>query len=613
MPRTIRVLDQVTVNKIAAGEVVESPSSVVKELVENSIDAGSTNITVEIDRGGLERIIVKDNGRGMEREDVEIAFTRHSTSKISSIDDLEDLHTLGFRGEALASISAVANVELITAPRRSCENGTRIQVSAGKVLSIEGVGCPEGTQITVTDLFENVPARKKFLRSVQSEKARSIDIFQRMMLVNPHIDFRLIVDGQERSLGRSTQDLRQRAAEIFGIKAARSMMDLGSSRVGALTLYGLVSLPWETRSNSGGMVISVNGRVVRNKNIVEAIRRGYGSRLMKGRFPLAVILIEMDKGQVDANVHPTKDIVKFRSESQVGSTIESLVSKVLFQKGKKRKPDGKGYGPTPEPLQKDDDGVFLSSGKMRTSVEKRSINVPLMEDEVRPQQVSSGPWNQVPSIEGMENLPPSIPDTESRKRIRIIGQLDRSYILCEIGPDLLLVDQHAAHERIRLEMIKKKHWDRGSVTQELLEPINIDLDPSSMENLTLIEKDLKDMGFDFERFGTDMITIRGLPQFLGRMEGHEVLRDMISGNEHHEGCSYPDDSFRIELPIKERMVALTACRGAIKAHQRLSLKEMEDVLEDLLECEVPLHCAHGRPTMVRLPLRVLEKWFKRVV
>jgi DNA mismatch repair protein MutL len=609
MPRRIMILDQVTVNKIAAGEVVEAPASIVKELVENCLDAGAGRIELQLDGGGIDRITVSDDGIGMSREDAEIAFTRHSTSKISDVEDLEGLSTLGFRGEALASISSVANVEMLTRAEAS-DAGTRIVVSAGRMITLEEAGCPRGTRITVTDLFENVPARKKFLKSVQAEKARCTDVFQRIMLVNHSVSFKMVVDGEDRLKGEPTEDPRRRAAEVLGIKTAKSMREIICRNHGIVNVEGLISLPWETRSNSGGITISVDGRIIRNKAVVEAIRRGYGSRLMKGRFPIALIFIKTGRGQVDANVHPTKDIVKFGNEAAVMNTVESAVSATLFQgKTPFRNDTLSGRKESDECQER---GPFLEKAA-RKQVDRSPRQVPLMEGEVRPQEGLAAPWNGAPFIEGMDSLPPALPEDRSRSRIRIIGQLDRSYILCEIGSDLLMVDQHAAHERIRLEMLKKR-WQNGQPsTQELLEPINIEIDPSSLENLGNMDNDLRELGFIFESFGNDMITVRGLPQFLGRIEGHEVLRDMISGNEHHEGCSYPDESFKIELPIKERITALTACRGAIKAHRKLSLKEMEDLLEELLECEVPLHCAHGRPTMVRLPLSVLERWFKRVI
>ncbi len=573
------------------------------------MDAGAGRVHLYLDKGGISRISLVDDGCGMSREDAEIAFTRHSTSKISEISDLEALSTLGFRGEALASLSSVSNVEMLTRENGS-EIGTRIVVTGGRVVALEDAGCPVGTRVTVTDLFENIPARKKFLRSVQSEKARCIDIFQRLMLVDPKVAFILTVDGEERMKGESTDDPRQRAAEVLGVKTAKGMIELVCRKTESIMVEGLVSLPWETRSNSAGITLSVDGRVVRNKGIVEAVRRGYGSRLMKGRFPLAIIFIKAGKGQVDANVHPTKDIVKFGNEASVMNMVESTVSATLFS-GMKRKP-AKEKGFDQETPECETSGPFLQKAVKR-ELDRSPRQVPLMEDEVRPQDQPVSPWNGAPLIEGMESLPPALPDEAARSRIRIIGQLDRSYILCEIGADLLMIDQHAAHERIRLEMLKSK-WKNGNPSiQELLEPMNFEVDAVSLVNLKTIEEDLREMGFIFEMFGTDMISVRGLPQFLGKIEGHEVMRDMITGNEHHEGCSYPDESFHIELPIKERVTALTACRGAIKAHKKLSLKEMEDLIGELLLCEVPLHCAHGRPTMVRLPLRVMERWFKRIV
>jgi DNA mismatch repair protein MutL len=610
MARRIRVLDQGTVNKIAAGEVVESPSSVIKELVENSLDAGASSIKVQIDGGGLEKITVVDDGVGMSRDDVEVAFTRHTTSKIQDIEDLGKLDTLGFRGEALASIGAVSQVDIVTRERGAPEEaGTRAVVSAGRMLSIEPAGCPEGTSLTVRDLFENVPARKKFLRSVNAEKARCIDILSRIMMVRPKVGFVMEVDGEERINSPGTSDLRKRVAAVFGIKTARSMLDLPLSVKGPIWISGLVSLPWDTRSNSGGITISVHGRIVRNRSLVEAIKRGYGSRLMKGRFPLAVVMLDIAMDQVDVNVHPTKDIVKFSNDGEVQNALESAVTVALFSSTKKFSKEKFREIPDPKPPPQ---LVRAPEGGLR--IDRSPVQVPLMEGEVRPMETGEDPWREVPVVDGIKKLPPVLPEDASGSKIRIIGQLDRSYILCEIGPDLLLIDQHAAHERIRLEALKGKYNQGNTGIQELLEPIHIELDPASMENLQSMGPGLKELGFIIEPFGEDCIVIRGLPQFMGSTEAHTVITDLLTGNESHDGCSPPDMEFQPrDLPIKERLLALTACRGAIKAHDGLSLREMEDLIMDLLQCEVPLHCAHGRPTMVRLPLSILERWFRRVI
>jgi len=610
MPRRIRVLDQGTVNKIAAGEVVESPSSVIKELVENSLDAGASSIRVQIDGGGLRRITVVDDGIGMSREDVEIAFTRHTTSKINDIGDLQRLDTLGFRGEALASIGAVSQVEVVTRERGAPEEtGSRVMVSAGRMLSIETAGCPEGTSITVTDLFENVPARKKFMRTVNAEKARCIDILSRIMMVRPRVGFVMEVDGEERINSPPTTELRKRVAAVFGVKTARSMLDLPVSVKGPIWISGLVSLPWDTRSNSGGITLSVHGRVVRNRSLIEAIKRGYGSRLMKGRFPLAVVMLDIAMDQLDVNVHPTKDIIKFSNEGEVQNALESAVTVALFSSAKKFSRDKFRETPDPRPPP---ELYRAPEGGLR--IDRSPVQVPLMEGEIRPMETDTNPWGEVPVVEGVKRLPPALPEDASGSRVRIIGQLDRSYILCEIGPDLLLIDQHAAHERIRLEELKRRYNQGNTGIQELLEPIHLELDPVSMENLGEMAQGLKELGFLIEPFGEGCIVIRGLPRFMGRTEAHTVIGDLLTGNESHEGCSPPDMEFQPgDLPLKERLIALTACRGAIKAHDGLSLKEMEDLIMDLLRCEVPLHCAHGRPTMIRLPLSILEKWFKRVL
>ncbi|MBN1539261.1 MAG: hypothetical protein JW939_03885, partial [Candidatus Thermoplasmatota archaeon] len=247
-------------------------------------------------------------------------------------------------------------------------------------------------------------------------------------------------------------------------------------------------------------------------------------------------------------------------------------------------------------------------------IDRSPVQIPLMEGEIRPQEVGADPWSEVPVVEGLERLPPTLPEDPGSLKMRIIGQLDRSYILCELGADLLLVDQHAAHERIRLEELKKRYNTSHQGVQELLEPVHLELDTSSISRFSSMGEELARLGFVIEPFGDNCMVMRGLPRFMGRTEAHEVVRDLLMGNESHEGCSPPDAEFEpLDLPLKDRLMALTACRGAIKAHQQLSLREMEDLLSDLLRCEVPLHCAHGRPTMIRLPLSILEKWFRRVL
>ncbi|MGA1821276.1 MAG: DNA mismatch repair endonuclease MutL [Thermoplasmatota archaeon] len=611
MGRRIRVLDEKTVNKISAGEVVESPSSVVKELVENSLDAGASEIVVSIDGGGIKRIQVSDDGCGMSGEDARIAFTRHSTSKIKDIDDLSTLKTMGFRGEALASISAVSRVELVTNEGGEEENGTRIVVSAGRMLVMESAGCPRGTTVTVSDLFENVPARKKFLRSTASERGRCQDAATRIMLANPGVSFRLIVDGDEKINTRATGDLRDRAAAVIGVKTAKGMMEIPPTDCGGISVSGLISLPWDTRSNSGGITLSIGSRVTRNRNIVEALRRGYGSRLMKGRFPIAVINLEVPPDRVDVNVHPTKALVKFSEEERIIGCIESAVGRTVFGPGGPRRKVRTEPG---IPDDQHDETPIINRDFSVPRIDRAPRQMPLMEGEVRVQEPIRDQWSRIPRIEGVSKLPPAIPEGAPDLNLRVIGQLDRSYILCELGSDLLLVDQHAAHERIRLEMLRNKYQDGGEGVQELLEPLHVEMDPASAESLLQMSEELKGMGFVYEDFGGSDIVIRALPTFMGRMEAHQVLLDLASGNEYHDDCTPPDRQFLpVDIPLKDRIIALSACRGAVKAHDQLSLNEMEDLLHDLLNCEIPMHCAHGRPTMIRLPMSALERWFKRIL
>ncbi len=610
MVRRIRVLDDSTVRKIAAGEAVESPASVIKELLENSLDARATNITVRLDGGGMERISVSDNGCGMSREDAEVAILRHSTSKLSSIEDLTTIGTLGFRGEALASISEISSVEMVTREKGSVEGGgTRVLVTFGRIAVIEEVGCPEGTTITISDLFANVPARKKFLKSVPIERSRCLDVVSRLMLSRPEVGLKLLVDGQERFDSPPCGQLRDRAGSVLGPKVARSLLELPGKGVGKISVRGLISLPWETRSTSAGITISVMGRIVRNRNLVDALRRGYGSRLMKGRYPVAIIDIALPPELMDVNVHPTKEVVKFSEERAVLLAVETAVSDLVFSRKASFPRQEGSSGAEGQEVTPDRSGPTLQKVKVQ------SIGPAQIELTVPPKEGLPPPsrFDEVPSMVGPESLPPALPENASSHPLRIIGQLDRSYILCELGSDLLMVDQHAAHERVRLEELKKRYNSGRVSTQELLEPVHLEMDLASKDNLKVIGASLEELGFIFEDFGPSAIVIRGLPRFLGRMEGHEVIRDLLSGTEVHEGCSPPDPSFMPQLPLKEKIIALTACRSAIKAHQGLSLREMEDLLRGLLECEVPLHCAHGRPTMIRLPQNILERWFRRVL
>jgi DNA mismatch repair protein MutL len=603
--RRIRVLDSVTVNKIAAGEVVESPSSVIKELVENSLDADPKRISIMIEGGGIDRISVQDDGWGMSSEDATTAFLRHATSKIASIEDLSAISTLGFRGEALAAISAVSRVEMTTRERGSSE-GTRIVVQAGKMLACEPVGCPEGTSVTVSDLFANVPARRKFLKSPQSEKARCIDNAMRFALVRPDVGFKVVVDGETRIESPFGEDLRSRAASVLGPKASKGMREIGPLDCGIARVRGLSSLPWDTRSNSAGITISVSGRIVRNRSLVDAIRHGYGSKLMKGRYPLAVIFIDLPADRTDVNIHPTKEIIKFSDEPSVLRCIERAVGRALFG-GPAEPVRGKSAPQPPAPSS-----PIFEGSMVRPS--DRPKQVPLLEGEVRPTEVQTSQWEDIPLIDGLTKLPPALPEDAKGLRMRIIGQLDRSYILCELGSDLVLVDQHAAHERIRLEALRSKSIGTSFPVQELIDPIVLDLDPSSMAALMAISDGLKGLGFALEGFGKGSLVVTGLPSFMGRIEGQGVLLDLAGAGDPHEGCGPPDPAFLPEsVPMRDRIINLTACRGAIKAHHQLSLKEMEELMEDLLRCEVPLHCAHGRPTMIRLPLSALERWFKRVL
>jgi DNA mismatch repair protein MutL len=327
---------------------------------------------------------------------------------------------------------------------------------------------------------------------------------------------------------------------------------------------------------------------------------------MKGRFPLAVIFIDIPPDRTDVNIHPTKDLIKFSDEGSVLRCVERAVGKAVF--GAPSEPRHREEG-----AMRPDAATSLFEGSV-VRTDRSPRQVPLLEGEMRPNEVRMDRWEDLPVMEGLPKLPPALPDDARGLRLRIIGQLDRSYILCELGADLVLVDQHAAHERVRLEMLRAKHSSSSFPVQELIEPIVLDIGCAAFEVLSNLSDGLRSLGFTMEGFGKGSVVVTGLPSFMGRTEGEGVLLDLAGISRERDLCGPPDPEFLPNsVTLRERVITLTACRGAIKAHQNMSLNEMEALMSDLLECEVPLHCAHGRPTMIRLPHSALERWFKRVL
>ncbi len=562
MSSRIRILPRELAEKIAAGEVVERPASVVKELVENSIDAGAKKIFVFVKEGGLKEIRVVDDGTGMTEEEAKLAFQRHATSKITSEEDLNRISTLGFRGEALPSIAAVSRVELLT--RKSEEIvGTKVIMEGGKMLSVEPAGAPPGTSIVVRDLFFNTPARKKFLKGARYEFGRIMGVIEKYALAYPDIHFRLVHNGKN-VLEAAPGTLPDRIASLWGRDVASKMVKIHEA--GKISVDGYVSKPYLTRKDKFKIVIFVNGRYVKNRNLTNYVIAGYRTLLFRDSYPYAVIHLTVPPEDIDVNVHPAKYQIKFRDEKNVKEKIESVIWNTLTAQDNIPSPP-----PQSEKVRKKEP-VGGSVKKDRQEVF----------DVVKPKKRST------------------IFEYVSKARLpgyEVLGQFDDTYIIVKSRESLIIIDQHAAHERIRYEKFLNE-LKLGKV-QQLIDPVIINLNPVDYENLINMKDSLKDVGLIIEDFGSDSIVVRGIPPSVSRSHIEEIVRDIISLGPNAIEKNY------------DEVIKLMSCKGAIKAHDKLTIYEMEELVTQLLKCENPYTCPHGRPTMIKFKSSDLEKMFKR--
>lgn len=556
-PNRIRILDQATVNKIAAGEVIERPASVIKELVENSLDAGSTRIEVSISGAGLRMMRVVDNGCGMCARDAELAFERHATSKISTFEDLRAICTLGFRGEALPSIAAVAEVEILTREEGE-EVGTRRVVRHGKLVSKGEIAREHGTTVMVRELFSNVPARLKYLRSTRTEVAHIVDVVTRMALARPDVTFCLSTDARELLRTRGDGSLFEVIAAVLGRRQARQMVPVAHSAHG-IELGGYISKPALTRSDPQHQTLVVNSRPVMSPVISSAIRDGYGSLLMKGRHPVGVMRISLSPSDVDVNVHPTKHEVRFRDELAIYETVREAVSAALG------------------------DADLIPTPEVRTV--RREPGTPAPRPGAQSKlRVEAAPDSEHPSFSW-----------------DVVGQVMDTYILLQRDDGLEIIDQHAAHERIVFEELRR--MERGA-EQRLIEPRAIEVAPGTMELLDDAMPLLREMGFDIERFGEGTVLIRGVPVISGALEDPERLSDLIT------------EIARMGRPRgveerREELLQMVACHSAVRAGEPLSTGTMEEIVKEIERLPSGKSCPHGRPTRVRITKAELERMFGR--
>ncbi|BBL69078.1 DNA mismatch repair endonuclease MutL [Methanoculleus chikugoensis] len=581
----IRVLDPDTVNQIAAGEVVERPASVVKELLENAIDAGSTSILLDVssDMAGITKIRVTDNGEGMSGEEAALAFHPHATSKIREIADLSAIRTLGFRGEALASIAAVAEVTLVTRPRGGgALAGTRIVVRGGEVVEESEVGAPEGTTVAVERLFYNTPARRKFLKSRNTELAHVYAVAESLALAHGEVAFRVVQNGKERMATQRSGGGLTTIAGLYGAELARSLVPV-EGRLPFLRIGGYISRPSESRGNPSQISVSINGRSISSRQIAAAVREGYGTLLPKDRYPVAFLELSIDTGLVDVNVHPTKREVRLSREREITGAIAAAVEEALTKHDLTREtPDEPvqqqivpgGAEPVPSPPPVAESGASYTAGHRSFTLSDRQL--------------------RRTETEGGENLLPAMEP---------IGQVAATYIVAE-GSDgtLYLIDQHAAHERILYDQVSEQR-DRAAGSQELITPVVVSLPPKESAALRDAIPLLADGGFVVEEFGRDTFAVRAVPAALGAAEDPGTIREAIADLLADESRTAPDR--------REAVTCIVACRGAVKAGAILTPEQQKRLLMQLARTKTPWACPHGRPTVVAFDRRKLDGMFRR--
>ncbi|MEY2536714.1 MAG: mismatch repair protein MutL [Verrucomicrobiota bacterium] len=613
----IRLLPETVASQVAAGEVVERPASVVKELVENSLDAGARKIDVVIRRGGISVIRVIDDGSGMDRDDALLCLERHATSKIRSARDLEAVATLGFRGEALPSIASVSRFRLATREPEAVA-GTEVIVSGGKIEVVRDSGEAPGTQVEVRSIFFNLPARRKFLRSENTESRNIEHQLHLQAIGHPEIAFSFVRDERLVFQLPSAASLLDRLRDLYGAEAVEKLLEVKSAAASPIQTHGFIGRAGVSRQARDQQLVFVNGRAVENQLLNGALREGYHTALMKGQYPITFFFIEIDHAAVDVNVHPAKREVRFRDPSGVREAVVQSVQRTLeseraaWQEHFRPPPSNGGTtGARPEPVER-----VSSQTSVQTSPTTASREFPSLEPDFalrgqRSVEITPLPARVIPPVAG--GVDPGCPvadqpivPTRPPQNFQIIGVLNKLYVLMENSDGLVLVDQHAAHERILFEELRRRMEEQGVPSQRLLLPQTFDLPPRDAEwierNLPVLQK----MGIGIEGFGPNTFKIDSLPVFVIASDAVEFIQSVIDELKTASNSSSP-------LRLGEDMIAKTVCRHAVKANDPLRYLELEKLIQDLLNCDLPYCCPHGRPTMIQISLAELEKKFGRKV
>ena len=645
---SIRILDAATVGRIAAGEVVERPASVLKELVENSLDAGATSITIEIEGGGIDLLRVTDNGCGIEPGQVRLAFENHATSKLRTPEDLDDIRTLGFRGEALPSIAAVSHVEMTTRARGQ-DTGVRVNVDGGKDLRVREIGCPEGTTFIMRDLFYNIPVRRAFLKKPAYEASLVSDVMTRMILGNPGVSMRFISGGRTVCHSFGDGKLRHAVFAVYGKETAEKMIEVDAAS-GGTRIRGLIGIGDLAKPSRAHEMFFINGRSVRCAMLSKALEEVSRTRVTIGMYPMCALDLTLPPHAIDVNVHPNKLEVRFRDEAVTRTVVEELlssafrgervldlardtrppapverVSEVVRVSDVDRMPPLPGAAPAPKPAKPEqvrlfpdaprvprgpvmpEEGARLREGPPAAGGSIRTVDLPADKAPAGVRAAQEPPEGPTPlpssgatAPEGPKPVPPLLPQEETP--YRVIGVAFRTYILLEVADSMLIIDQHAAHERLRYQEYCRQ-LESGTASQQLLTPLVLRLSPREMalirDNVPLLEE----AGYAVEAFGEQDIRVTAVPHILGRAELRPVFLEMI------------DSLYRLRaatLDVRRAEIMQMSCKSAVKGGDALSRSEIDALVREMLETGASPTCPHGRPVVRNVPRRELEKLFKRI-
>lgn len=615
----IAILNQETIDKIAAGEVVERPCSVVKELVENAIDAGSTAITVEIKEGGISFIRITDNGCGIERDQVAVAFYRHSTSKIRSAEDLLTVKSLGFRGEALSSISAVARVELITKTYDEL-TGTRYVIEGSKELSNEEIGAPDGTTFIVKDLFYNVPARRKFLKTAQTEGSYISDMVEKLALSHPDISFKFINNNQTKLHTSGNGNRKDIIYHIFGREISSSLLEV-KHECEYFKVEGFIGKPVITRGNRNYENYFINGRYVKSNILSRAIEEAYKSFLMQHQYPFTVLYFTFFS-ELDVNVHPTKMELRFDNNNEIYVELCDTIYAILSRKEMipevpvdstpaPKKIVHEYKEPIPEPFEKrrinevraaESRSVYgqsVTSAVKDYSAIEPAVKTPKTSTAYEPAQVVTGTQQTLGDYDKV------FLTESSKKQFSIIGQLFKTYWLIEFEDKLYIIDQHAAHEKVLYEKTMARLANKDFTSQRISPPIVMTLDARECEMLEKYRPQIEQFGYEVEHFGGKEYMISAIPDNLFNIDMKDLFIEMLDDFSNSTGRQTPD--------IITEKVASMSCKAAVKGNDKLTLPEINKLIDELLSLDNPYNCPHGRPTIISMSKYEIEKKFKRIV